>query len=30
VELEMSEFEKAEGGPTCLSIIFNLNIEGKT
>jgi dimethylargininase len=28
VELEMSEFEKAEGGPTCLSIIFNLNVGG--
>ena len=23
VELEMSEFEKADGGPTCLSIIFD-------
>ena len=29
VELEMSEFEKAEGGLTCLSIIFNLNVEKK-
>ena len=26
VELEMSEFEKADGGPTCLSIIFNPEI----
>jgi len=30
VELEMSEFEKAAGGPTCLSIIFNPDVVKKT
>jgi len=29
VELEMSEFEKAGGGLTCLSILFDLNVEKK-
>jgi dimethylargininase len=26
MELEMSEFEKADGGLTCLSIILNLDV----
>jgi len=28
IELDMSEFEKANGGPTCLSIVFKKNING--
>ena len=27
VELDMSEFEKADGGPTCLSIIFKKDVD---
>ena len=28
IELDMSEFEKANGGPTCLSIVFKKDING--
>ena len=27
IELDMSEFEKANGGPTCLSIVFKKDID---
>ena len=27
IELDMSEFQKANGGPTCLSIIFKKDID---